>query len=128
MRLTPMISFTGLLLCSAVAARGESPKATVTPRQGCKPSPAVVNPALRSPFRQTVSLNGPWDFDMDPEFQGESAGWYLPGKGLPSARRLQVPGCWERRGRCAGLSSANDKLVYEPANVKLHRLYGRRLV
>jgi len=107
-----------------MAASAESPKVNGTPRQGREPSPAVVNPALRSPFRETVSLNGTWDFCTDPELQGESAGWYLPGKVLPSARPLQVPGCWEAQGVGEpGLSSANNKLVYEPTNVKLRAAY-----
>jgi hypothetical protein len=65
-----------------------------------------------------------WDFCTDPKLQGESAGWYLPGKVLPSARLLQVPGCWEAQGVGEpGLSSANNKLVYEPTNVKLRAAY-----
>lgn len=124
MRLTRMTILAGMLLCSAVAAGAEPPKATLTPRQGREPSPAVVHPALRSPLRQTVSLNGTWDFCTDPKLQGEAAGWQLPGKGLPSARRLQVPGCWEAQGVGEpGLSSANNTLVYEPTNVKLHAAY-----
>ena len=97
MRLTQLTICACLLLCSTTAAKAESPQANVAPRQGCEPSPAVVNPALRSPFRETVRLNGMWDFCTDPKLQGESAGWYLPGKVLPSARLLQVPGCWEAR-------------------------------
>jgi hypothetical protein len=84
----------------------------------------VVNPALRSAFRETVSLKGTWSFCTDPKLQGEAAGWYLPDKGLPSARRLQVPGCWEAQGVGEpGLSSANTKLIYEPTNVKLRAAY-----
>ena len=124
MRLTQMTIFAGLLLCNTIAAGAESPQANVTPRQGREPSPAVINPAIRSPFRETVSLNGTWDFCTDPKLQGESAGWYLPGKVLPSARLLQVPGCWEAQGVGEpGLSSANNKLVYEPTNVKLRAAY-----
>ena len=124
MRSTQITICACLLLCSTIAARAESPKANVTPRQGCKPSPAVVDPAMRSPFRETVSLNGTWDFCTDPQLQGESAGWYLPGKVLPSVRLLQVPGCWEAQGVGEpGLSSANNKLVYEPTNVKLRPAY-----
>ena len=68
--------------------------------QGREPSPAVVNPALRSPLRETLSLNGAWDFCTDPKLQGEAAGWHLPGKVLavrPSASGARLLGGARRR-------------------------------
>ena len=93
-------------------------------KQGREPSPAVVNPAIRSPLRATLRLGGQWDFRTDPKLEGEAAGWQQPGKALPSAQPIQVPACWEAQGvGQPGLSSANNKYVYEPTNVKLRAAY-----
>jgi len=61
-------------------------------------TPAVVNPALRSPLRQTLSLDGAWDFATDPAGAGDEATWFNPGIPLPNKTSLQVPGCWEAQG------------------------------
>jgi len=63
-----------------------------------KATPAVVNPALRSPLRETISLDGTWDFATDPEGAGEDEQWFLPGKDLPGKVFVRVPGCWEAQG------------------------------
>jgi beta-galactosidase/beta-glucuronidase len=87
-------------------------------------TPAVVNPPVRSGLRRTLQLDGPWDFAVDPKLQGEAQGWHLPGKPLPSVRKLHVSGCWEAQGvGNPGLSSAGNRLVYEPVNVKLRAAY-----
>ena len=41
-------------------------------------TPAVANPALRSPLRQTLSLDGPWNFATDPAGVGEDQKWFSP--------------------------------------------------
>ena len=93
-------------------------------RQGRERSPAVVNPVMRSPLQSVLSLNGDWDFCTDPKVEGEACGWQLPGKPLPSAQKLHVPACWEAQGIGApGLSSADNKHVYEPINVRLRATY-----
>jgi len=61
-------------------------------------TPAVVNPALRSALRQTISLEGTWDFAMDPEKQGDKEKWFSPKVDLPNKIDIQVPGCWEAQG------------------------------
>ncbi len=61
-------------------------------------APAVVNPALRSPLRQTLSLDGAWSFATDPSGVGEQQKWFSPDTPLPNASTLQVPGCWEAQG------------------------------
>ena len=87
-------------------------------------TPAVVNPPVRSGLRAAIRLDGPWDFVIDPKLQGEAERWYLPGKVLPASRKIEVPGCWEAQGVGApGLSSAGNRLVYEPVNVKLRAAY-----
>src|SRR6476620_9530825 len=39
---------------------------------------AVVNPALRSALRQTLSLDGEWEFAIDPSAAGEQQKWFRP--------------------------------------------------
>lgn len=68
--------------------RGPQRKATV----------AVVNPALTSPLRETISLDGQWDFATDPNNQGEQQKWFRPDKPLPDIVSIKVPGCWEAQG------------------------------
>jgi len=66
--------------------------------QGRQATPAVVNPVLRSNLRQTMILDGEWDFAVDPHQQGDEEGWYRPGVALPDKMTIQVPGCWEAQG------------------------------
>ncbi len=85
---------------------------------------AVVHAVVRSELRPTLSLDGAWEFCTDPKLEGESQAWFQPGKPLPNARQLQVPGCWEAQGIGEpALSQAGNKLVYEPVNVKLKHAY-----
>ena len=57
--------------------------------------PAIVNPALRSTLRQTISLDGSWNFAMDPHNQGDKEKWFSPEVALPNKIDIQVPGSWE---------------------------------
>ena len=61
-------------------------------------SPGVVNPAIRSDLRQTLSLDGQWQFCMDPQKQGEKEHWYRQDATLPNLKSIQVPGSWESQG------------------------------
>src|ERR1051325_6194866 len=61
-------------------------------------TPAVVDPALRSPLRQTLSLDGQWDFATDPSAIGEQQKWFSPESPLPNKGAIRVPGCWEAQG------------------------------
>ncbi len=61
-------------------------------------TPAVVNPVILSPHRQTLGLDGTWDFAADPFAIGVDQGWYRPDVALPNSVSLQVPGCWEAQG------------------------------
>ena len=123
MTLPRMTVLTGLLLAAASPGWAE-PQAGPASKEGREATPAVVNPAVRSAVRATLSLDGPWDFATDPKLQGESEGWYRPGKPLPSPRKILVPGCWEAQGvGQPGLSNADNKLIYEPVNVKLRAAY-----
>lgn len=113
----------GAMLLVAGFASAQPPQAAEK-KQGREGTPAVVNPAIRSELRATLSLDGTWDFAVDPKLEGESAGWYRPQTPLPGARKIEVPGCWEAQGVGEpGLSSANRELIYEPVNVKLRSAY-----
>ncbi len=48
------------------------------------------------PFRQTLSLDGQWSFQLDPEKLGEKEQWYAEGKKLPDS--INVPGAWDAQG------------------------------
>jgi len=61
-------------------------------------TPAVVNPALSSSLRETISMDGKWDFATDPDNKGDKEQWYLPGKELPGKVSIEVPACWEAQG------------------------------
>lgn len=61
-------------------------------------TPAVVNPAVRSEHRQTLSLDGDWDFAIDPAQVGEKEKWFSAQTPLPGKLTLHVPGCWEAQG------------------------------
>ena len=58
------------------------------------PYPTFVD--LASDLRKTVSLDGQWGFDVDPQDRGKEQEWFAPGKALSG--RIQVPGCWQAEG------------------------------
>ena len=86
-----------MLLSGLLAARAWS-GLTPARAQEREATPAVVNPALRSPLRQTLSLDGAWDFATDPTAVGEEQKWFSPDTPWPNRTSLQVPGCWEAQG------------------------------
>ncbi len=47
-------------------------------------TPAVVNPTLRSPLRQTLGLDGAWELATDPTGVGETEKWFSPATALPN--------------------------------------------
>jgi beta-galactosidase len=61
-------------------------------------TPAVVNPVARSVWRTTLSLDGAWEFAVDPQRTGEAEAWFKPGTKWPAQSLIQVPGCWEAQG------------------------------
>ncbi|MBN2375879.1 MAG: hypothetical protein JXD22_05745 [Sedimentisphaerales bacterium] len=68
--------------------------------------------------RETLELDGTWQFATDPEQLGETEQWYLPGAKLPVMPRpgyadhadgdIQVPGCWDNQG----YGTATEKLYH----------------
>ena len=59
---------------------------------------AVVNPALRSPHQQVVSLAGDWEFCTDPDSAGLNERWMRPDALWPSSTPMPVPSNWESHG------------------------------
>ncbi len=55
----------------------------------------------RHPDRPRVDLDGVWQFQLDPENQGEKLGWHQASASHAPAhfdRSLNVPGAWEAQG------------------------------
>lgn len=46
--------------------------------------------------RQTLSLDGQWEFQLDPNNRGEAEQWYAGGKKLSD--KIKVPGAWDAQG------------------------------
>jgi len=55
-------------------------------------SPAVVNPVVRSPLRETTSLDGQWEFATDANDVGEKERWFDPGHAMPGSQTIRLPG------------------------------------
>ena len=48
------------------------------------------------PLRHSISLDGEWQFRMDPKREGEAGQWFKPGVDFPD--KIQVPGNWQAQG------------------------------
>ena len=102
-------------LSSGVLADTESRAAT----------PAVVNPVMRSELADWLSLDGKWDFAVDPEKKGQEQQWYRNDVPLPNNRHIQVPGAWEAQGVGEpGFSQPPAiRVVFEVANRPIFATY-----
>ena len=58
-----------------------------------EPTPTVVNPVFRSEVRGFLSLDGEWQFALDPDEVGEKERWFATDR--PFSRTIHVPGAWE---------------------------------
>ena len=66
---------------------------------GRKALPALVNPVVRSPLQDVLSLRGEWEFVTQGVAPSRHPGWRaFYAKPWPGARTIQVPGCWEAQG------------------------------
>lgn len=88
-------------LCILIGIAAPMPVNSLASSAGREATPAVVNPAIRSPWRETISLDGTWDFAIDPKNVGEERKWQLPATALPGKMSIEVPGCWEAQGVAA---------------------------
>ncbi|MGH9328612.1 MAG: glycoside hydrolase family 2 protein [Terriglobia bacterium] len=88
------------------------------------PSPAVVNPVFRSKARPWLSLNGEWDFSLDPNDEGFTAEWFSPTHWPEQnslTRTINVPGAWEAEG--IGKPGISHSTAREFARVPLRHEY-----
>jgi hypothetical protein len=94
-----MVVMTGVL-CWANGIRADDAWLTgVDTWGGRRAVPAVVNPVVRSPLQEVISLRGEWEFvtqGVAPLRHSVWRGFYA--KSWPEARTIQVPGCWEAQG------------------------------
>jgi len=58
--------------------------------------PVRVNPVWRHPAERVVSLDGPWQFELDPDDEGVRRGWFKKPRVLKGV--VEVPGCWQGQG------------------------------
>lgn len=90
---------------------------------GRAPSPALVNPAVKSPLQSVLTLRGDWEFVTceTTQHRHPSAKFYK--QEWKNARTLQVPGCWEAQGvGSPGLSSPWD-CQWDNCAKPLHCIY-----
>ena len=69
--------------------------------------------------RPTVSLDGTWEFSLDPQRQGWGLGWPSGNQTLPHT--CEVPGAWEAQG--FGNETAHLWRSFQPTNETLASLY-----
>ncbi len=81
-----------------------------------QPTPTVVNPVFRSELRGFLSLDGEWQFALDPNGIGEKEQWFA-GE-APYTRTIRVPGTWEAQGvGQPGPNHPTDYVESTPSNV-----------
>jgi len=94
-----LMGFLALMgIAASVLAHEESLSGTETWAYR-KALPAVVNPVVRSPLQEVVSLRGEWDFvtkGVGPLRHPVWRAFY--DKEWPGSRKINVPGCWEQQG------------------------------
>jgi hypothetical protein len=89
-----------------------------------QPSPAVVNPVFRSTVRPWISLDGEWDFSLDPQDEGLQEGWFSPNHWQApdsTLRKINVPAAWEAEG--VGTSGLSHSTAREFARIPLRHEY-----
>ena len=87
----------------------------------CTATPAgpAVSLTSAAPDRPTVSLDGDWEFILDPQREGWAAGWSSGRHALPHT--CEVPGAWEAQG--FGNETAHLWRSFQPTNETLASLY-----
>ena len=61
-----------------------------------KRCPVRVNPVAAHDAEVRKSLDGKWEFALDPQNSGTDEGW-MEGRG-PFEHKVKVPGCWQGQG------------------------------
>ncbi len=87
------------MVCAAWASAAEPWLSGADTWGGRQSLSAVVNPAVRSPLQDVVSLRGEWEFVTKEVGPSRHPGWRaFYAKPWPGSRKIQVPGCWEAQG------------------------------
>lgn len=90
---------TAYLGCAGWASADDGWLAGVDTWGGRKALPAVVNPAVRGPLQDVLSLGGEWEFVTKGVAPSRHSSWgAFYAKPWPGSRTLHVPGCWEAQG------------------------------
>lgn len=103
----------GSIAVSVALAAGAAP----SPAAGRAEHFARVNPVLPSPTRSPLSLDGAWEFKLDPADVGRAEGWAAGGPAFPD--KIQVPGCWEAQG----FGGPGEGRGYEDKPIRLQGSY-----
>ena len=98
MKTTRVLTLVGAIFSVGCPLLFAAEPASVVEARPREATAAVVNPAVRSALRQTISLDGAWDFAIDPKKVGRQQEWFSPDKQLPNKLSIKVPGCWEAQG------------------------------
>lgn len=82
---------------------------------------SMLTPTALGNTRESVSLDGVWDFSTDLDSVGEFEKWYLPGATLPSMPlpgyapeangKIRVPGVWDNQGYGTATSKVRHSYV-----------------
>jgi beta-glucuronidase len=80
----------GAAASSPLLARGATEGGDSPPHTQAQPTPGFVRPQ-QNEFRNLLDLCGLWQFQLDPQNEGEQAGW---ANGPPSPRLAPVPASW----------------------------------
>ena len=67
-----------------------APEVDIAARRLPQPTPTVVNPVFRPTLRGFLSLDGQWQFALDPGGVGEKDRWFATDE--PYSHTIQVPG------------------------------------
>lgn len=115
-----------LLLC-ALSSRAEDAPGVLEGAEswaGRPATPALVNPAVRSPLQSVVSLRGEWEFTTHGTAPLRHPVWSaFYSKPWPGARTIQVPGCWEAQGvGSPGMGDSWD-CKWDHCSKPLHAVY-----
>ncbi len=61
-----------------------------------KRTPVRVNPVLQPESERRISIDGEWEFRLDPQDKGVKLRWFRDNEGFEE--KVQVPGCWQGQG------------------------------
>jgi beta-glucuronidase len=124
------VSLAAVAAAGAETLRGgdavaQIPSASPIPRNATPSGRGGLLYPQQNQFRNLLDLSGLWEFQMDPQEEGEAQGWF---KALPAPRQIPVPCSWNDL-----FDDARDHLglawylheVYVPAGWRGQRMFLR---